>query len=75
MFRYINLTYFIISFALGLFLVYVLGEDIKVIKIYPNPNNVENVLYKDKTDECFKMNALEVDCPTITTQIFVTPFQ
>jgi hypothetical protein len=75
MFQYINFTYFIISFTLGLFVVYVLGEDIKVIKIYPNPTNVESILYKDKADECFKMKALEVDCPSIPSQLFVTPFQ
>ena len=75
MFQYINLTYFIISFALGLFLVYVLGEDVKVIKIYPNPINVETVLYKDKANECFKMKALEVKCPSIPEQLFITPFQ
>jgi hypothetical protein len=75
MFQYINLTYFIISFSLGLFLVYILGEDVKVVKVYPNPVNVETVLYKDNADECFKMNAVEVNCPSITSQLFVTPFQ
>ena len=75
MFQYINLTYFIISFSLGLFLVYILGEDVKVVKIYPNPINIETVLYKDNADECFKMKAMEVKCPSIPTQLFVTPFQ
>lgn len=75
MFQYINFTYFILSFTLGLFLVYVLGEDVKVVKIYPNPINVESVLYKDKADECFKMKATQVDCPSIPEQLFVTPFQ
>ena len=75
MFQYINLTYFIISFSLGLFLVYILGEDVKVVKVYPNPINIETVLYKDNADECFKMKAMEVKCPSIPTQLFVTPFQ
>ena len=75
MFEYINLTYFILSFTMGLFLVYVLGEDVKVIKVYPNPINVESVLYKDKADECFKMRATQVDCPSIPAQLFITPFQ
>jgi hypothetical protein len=75
MFQYINPTYFIISFSLGLFLVYILGEDIKVVRIYPNPTNVETVLYKDNAGECFKMKATEVNCSSITSQLFVTPFQ
>ena len=75
MFQYINFTYFILSFTLGLFLVYVLGEDVKVIKVYPNPDNVQNILYKDKSDECFRMKANETDCPSIPEQLFVTPFQ
>jgi hypothetical protein len=75
MFQYINFTYFILSFTLGLFLVYVLGEDVKVVKVYPNPDNVQTILYKDKADECFKMKAKEVDCPSIPEKIFITPFQ
>jgi hypothetical protein len=75
MFQYINLTYFILSFSLGLFLVYILGEDVKVVKVYPNPANIESVLYKDNADECFKMKAVEVKCPLIPSQLFSTPFQ
>lgn len=75
MFQYINFTYFIISFTLGLFLVYVLGEDVKVVKVYPNPDNVQTILYKDKADECFKLKATEVNCPSIQEKLFVTPFQ
>jgi len=75
MFQYINFTYFILSFTLGLFLVYVLGEDVKVVKVYPNPDNVQTILYKDKAGQCFKMKAKQVDCPSIPEKLFVTPFQ
>ena len=75
MFQYINFTYFIISFTLGLFLVYVLGEDVKVVKVYPNPDNIQTILYKDKADECFKLKATEVKCPSISEKLFVTQFQ
>lgn len=55
---------FFISFAVGLFMVYVFGEDIKKIYIYPTPDNVDNILFKDKTGNCVKYSVLETACPT-----------
>ena len=34
MFKYINLKIFIISFAVGIFCVYIMGPDIKKIYVY-----------------------------------------
>jgi hypothetical protein len=75
MYSYINFPYFIISFALGLFLVYIHGEDVKVIKVYPNPSNVETILYKDSSNSCFKMKPQEVRCPSDISKLFNIPFQ
>jgi len=62
MFKYISLPIFIISLAFGLFFVYVYGEDMKTIYIYPTPDNINQVLYKDGADNCFKYDAVEVKC-------------
>lgn len=74
-FNYISLPTFIISFAIGILFVYLMGPDMKTIYIYPNPENVENILFKDKADNCFYFKPTEVKCPTDKTKIKEVPVQ
>ena len=74
-FRYISLPIFIISFAIGLFFIYVLGPELKTIYIYPTPESVNKVLFKDKADNCFYFDEEVVDCPKDETQISAVPIQ
>ena len=60
--KYISLPVFIISLAFGLFFVYVYGEDLKPVYIYPTPANVGELLYQDNADNCFQYKANEVEC-------------
>jgi len=66
---------FIVSFAVGLFFVYILGPDIKTVYIYPNPENVDKMLFKDKADNCFSFNEEIVDCPSNKSLISSIPIQ
>jgi len=74
-FDYVSLSTFLISFAIGLFFVYVLGPDIKTIYVYPSPDNVDKVLFKDKADNCFYFQPTEVECPKDTSLIKNIPIQ
>lgn len=58
----INIPVFIVSLALGIFVVYITHNQ-QAIYIYPNPDNLNKFLYKDQSDNCFKFKAKEVDCP------------
>ena len=48
MFDLINVPVFIISFAIGIFFVYVIDVEKRTIVIYPTPENAERMQYKDE---------------------------
>ena len=70
----INLPIFICSFAIGIFLVYILGEDRKVIYIYPNQSNYNDVQFSDYANNCFQYKPIPVKCPNknVTTISAIT---
>lgn len=74
-FDYINLKVFLVSLALGIFAVYITGSDIKVVHIYPQPDNISKVQYKDKAGQCFEYTATEVTCPSMPFSTSTIPIQ
>ena len=73
--KYISIPIFLISFTIGLFFIYVLGPEIKTIYIYPSPENVDKILFKDKADNCFYFEEQEVKCPKDEKLISKIPMQ
>lgn len=71
--KYIDLPTFIISFAIGMFCVYVSGNDLKVVHVYPQPG--KSVQYKDKAGQCFDYSADEVSCPSMPFMTNTIPVQ
>jgi hypothetical protein len=47
----------------------------KTIYIYPTPENINKVLFKDKADNCFYFEETEVDCPNDESLISKIPIQ
>ena len=74
-FNHISLPVFLISFAVGIFFIYILGPEMKTIYIYPTPDIVEKVLFKDKADNCFYFNPIELKCPNNESLISKIPIQ
>lgn len=73
--KYINLPVFIASLALGLFAVYITGDDMRKIYVYPTPENVKLMQYRDKTGNCFQYKETKVSCPKDAKDISTIPAQ
>ena len=73
--KYLSIYTFIISLAIGLFVVYIWGPDEHVVFVYPTPENASRIQYKDNANNCFTFKASETDCPTDETEISKIPIQ
>ena len=49
--------------------------DTRKIYVYPTPENIDVLQYKDKTDTCFKFKQNEVACPKTDAEITKIPVQ
>jgi len=65
----VDIYVFILSLAIGTFYVYLSIPTPKIIYVYPTPDNVDKVEYKDKANNCYKFNASEVKCGAETKEI------
>ena len=73
--KYISFPIFLISLAVGLLFVYLQEPPSTVIYVYPTPDNVNDIEYKDRANNCFVFNAVEVTCPQDTSKIQSIPIQ
>jgi hypothetical protein len=68
--KFINIPVLIISFLVGLFAVYYsMSGDMRQIYIYPTPDNVQLLQFKDNTGTCFEFKETEVTCPADESKI------
>ncbi len=73
--RFINIPVFVASLAFGIFLVYISNPKPDIIYVYPTPDNVDKLQYKDKSGMCFGFHAKEVNCPTGKGAVHQYPVQ
>ena len=52
-----------------------MGPEMKTIYIYPSPESVDKVLFKDKADNCFYFEEEKVECPKDENLISKIPIQ
>ena len=68
--KFINVPVFIASFLIGLVIVYIYVPEMRRIYVYPTPENVEQMQYRDQTETCFEYQQEEVECPGNSSDIF-----
>ena len=74
-FELIDFRIFIFSLSIGLFFAYITSPPLDVILVYPNPDNEDKLLYKDKSGMCHRFKSQEVKCPSDTSLIRKYPVQ
>jgi len=60
--KYINLPIFILSLAAGLLFVCLFDDQTKIIYVYPKPDNIDSIQYKDSTGTCFDVVQQKAKC-------------
>tara|TARA_B100001093_G_scaffold496100_1_gene541329 strand:+ start:1658 stop:1906 length:249 start_codon:yes stop_codon:yes gene_type:complete len=70
-----NFPAFIIALALGLLFVYLSDAQKDIVYVYPTPNNLNQVEYKDSAGNCFDFTANKLDCPEDINKIKSIPIQ
>jgi len=73
--KFISIPVFIVSLAVGLFFVYITNPDPEIIYIYPTPENIDKVQYKDKANNCYDFQQSEVACPSDPSKVKIIPVQ
>jgi hypothetical protein len=67
--KFLNLPVFIISFAIGLFFVYISSANNKTVVVFPTPENQDKIQYVDNNETCHKYVSEEIQCPGDGTAI------
>jgi hypothetical protein len=73
--KFINVPVFILSLAIGLFMVYLSMSENRKILVYPTPENASLIQYKDSTGNCFEIVQSGIKCPTNDSEISKIPAQ
>ncbi len=74
-FRLINWPIFIISFIVGVIFITYFAPDRRTVYVYPTPETVNEVQYKDAAGNCFEMEEEKTKCPSNKTDIKKIPVQ
>lgn len=67
--KFLSVPVFILSLSVGIFLVYISAPPSQIIYVYPNPDNEDKIMFKDKVDNCFRFTSTEVKCPSDAKKI------
>ena len=73
--KFIDFKILFLSLVVGLFFVYVNQPPPTIIYVYPTPDNVDKIQYKDTIGNCYEFKHKEVKCPANKKDIHIIPIQ
>jgi len=73
--KFISVPVFIVSLCIGLFISYATLPSPHIVFVYPTPENLDEIQYKDETGTCFGFTSHQVKCPKDKKQIREYPIQ
>ena len=74
-FDLISFPAFFISLAIGLLIIYIFNPTPTVIYVYPTPDNINKLQYKDNANNCYEFTAQEVKCLADKSLVNIIPVQ
>jgi hypothetical protein len=63
---YINPYIFIVSFIIGIIMIYLSPVEYKTVLLEPTYDNLDKYQYIDSNDQCYELVAKLVDCKSAT---------
>ena len=69
----IYLNVFLYSLAAGLLLVYLMGEDKKIVYVYPNMASYKDIMFQDNSNQCYQYKPIYTPCPASSYNIKQIP--
>ena len=75
LFKNLNPIAFIVSFLLGMIYCYYMKPPKRIMYKHPTPNNINNTIYRNNHDQCYKYTMEEVNCPENEKAISEIPVQ
>ncbi len=74
-FNYFNIKFLVLGILFGIVAIYFTDNEKRIINVYPTPDNVDVIQFKDSADNCFKFENIVVDCPDNLDDINTIPVQ
>ena len=69
--KFISPIAFVVSLLLGLAFVHLSRPGPELIRVYPTPDNVSQLQYRDRAGVCFSYSAIPVKCPSNGTALTI----
>lgn len=75
MFNHISWPAFIVSFAIGVFYIYISLPTRRVVTVYPTQDNEGHFNFRDKAHNCFRFEQKMKACPANDDDLKTIPMQ
>ena len=73
--KFLSVPVFIVSLCIGIFISYITLPTPHTVYVYPTPDNLDKIQYRDEAGTCFGFTSHPVKCPTDEKKLREYPVQ